>query len=170
MPLLAVKKEYLNGSKVVLQKLEWLENHGWDQVWRARGDGDCFYRCEDSRGYADAKPSLWPICSEYSTRRRRVMTQHLLCLAFTILSRRWSGQDSSVIWYVCCAHRALTPARRILGTAFRRHCILHRPRTRSRANRVSTVTDSARPREEQLHRRCSAAHDGCSHPHKSRQL
>lgn len=45
VPMMAVKNEYLNGSRMVLKKLEWLEDHGWDQVWRARGDGDCFYRC-----------------------------------------------------------------------------------------------------------------------------
>ncbi|GMK53497.1 hypothetical protein CspeluHIS016_0100830 [Cutaneotrichosporon spelunceum] len=42
--LLAIKGEYLNGSAEVLRKLEWLHDNGWDQVWRARGDGDCFYR------------------------------------------------------------------------------------------------------------------------------
>ncbi|BEI83338.1 hypothetical protein CcaverHIS002_0312060 [Cutaneotrichosporon cavernicola] len=42
--LLAIKGEYLNGSTEVLRKLEWLQDNGWDQVWRARGDGDCFYR------------------------------------------------------------------------------------------------------------------------------
>ncbi|KLT38398.1 cysteine proteinase [Cutaneotrichosporon oleaginosum] len=42
--LLAIKGEYLNGSAEVLRKLEWLQDNGWDQVWRARGDGDCFYR------------------------------------------------------------------------------------------------------------------------------
>ncbi|TXT10617.1 hypothetical protein VHUM_02122 [Vanrija humicola] len=44
VPLLAIKAEYLRGSPQVLRKLEWLEQNGWDQVWRARGDGDCFYR------------------------------------------------------------------------------------------------------------------------------
>lgn len=45
VPLSAIKEEYRLGSEQVLKKLEWLEGNGWDQVWRARGDGDCFYRC-----------------------------------------------------------------------------------------------------------------------------
>ncbi|ORY33493.1 peptidase C65 Otubain-domain-containing protein [Naematelia encephala] len=44
VPLLAVREEYKNGSETVLGKLDWLQSNGWDQVWRARGDGDCFYR------------------------------------------------------------------------------------------------------------------------------
>ncbi|KAL1408813.1 hypothetical protein Q8F55_005627 [Vanrija albida] len=44
IPLLAIKAEYENGSPTVLRKIQWLEENGWDQVWRARGDGDCFYR------------------------------------------------------------------------------------------------------------------------------
>lgn len=46
VPISHIKKEYLRGSPQVLRKLEWLEENGWNQVWRARGDGDCFYRCE----------------------------------------------------------------------------------------------------------------------------
>ena len=41
-----IREEYNNGSKEVLKKIDWLQENGWDQVWRARGDGDCFYRCE----------------------------------------------------------------------------------------------------------------------------
>ncbi|KAL7418478.1 hypothetical protein Q5752_006936 [Cryptotrichosporon argae] len=43
-PLAAIRAEYVAGSPTVLAKLDWLERNGWDQVWRARGDGDCFYR------------------------------------------------------------------------------------------------------------------------------
>lgn len=46
VPLLVLREEYQNGSPEVLKKIDWLEQNGWDQVWRARGDGDCFYRCE----------------------------------------------------------------------------------------------------------------------------
>ncbi|RXK36990.1 ubiquitin thioesterase OTUB1 [Tremella mesenterica] len=44
VPLLVIREEYLSGSPTVVKKLDWLQAHGWDQVWRARGDGDCFYR------------------------------------------------------------------------------------------------------------------------------
>lgn len=44
-PLMVIRDEYLNGSQTVVKKLDWLQENGWDQVWRARGDGDCFYRC-----------------------------------------------------------------------------------------------------------------------------
>lgn len=43
---MVIREEYKNGSPQVLKKLDWLQQHGWDQVWRARGDGDCFYRCK----------------------------------------------------------------------------------------------------------------------------
>ena len=46
VPLMAIREEYKNGSQEVLKKIDWLQANGWDQVWRARGDGDCFYRCE----------------------------------------------------------------------------------------------------------------------------
>jgi ubiquitin thioesterase protein OTUB1 len=46
VPLLVIREEYRNGSSQVLKKLDWLQEHGWDQIWRARGDGDCFYRCK----------------------------------------------------------------------------------------------------------------------------
>lgn len=49
-PLMVIRDEYLNGSQTVVKKLDWLQENGWDQVWRARGDGDCFYRCESSCG------------------------------------------------------------------------------------------------------------------------
>ena len=45
-PLMVIRDEYLNGSQTVVKKLDWLQENGWDQVWRARGDGDCFYRCK----------------------------------------------------------------------------------------------------------------------------
>jgi ubiquitin thioesterase protein OTUB1 len=45
-PLMVIRDEYLNGSPTVVKKLDWLQENGWDQVWRARGDGDCFYRCK----------------------------------------------------------------------------------------------------------------------------
>lgn len=46
MPLKVIRDEYERGSPQVLKKLDWLQEKGWDQVWRARGDGDCFYRCK----------------------------------------------------------------------------------------------------------------------------
>ena len=46
VPLLVIRQEYQSGSAQVLKKLDYLQSQGWDQVWRARGDGDCFYRCE----------------------------------------------------------------------------------------------------------------------------
>ncbi len=51
VPLSVIMDEYRSGSVQVMKKLEWLEEHGWDQVWRARGDGDCFYRCEPGLPY-----------------------------------------------------------------------------------------------------------------------
>ncbi|KAK4687930.1 hypothetical protein P7C73_g2199, partial [Tremellales sp. Uapishka_1] len=44
IPLSVLMEEYQSGSTEVLKKLHWLQEHGWDQVWRARGDGDCFFR------------------------------------------------------------------------------------------------------------------------------
>ncbi|ORX40654.1 peptidase C65 Otubain-domain-containing protein [Kockovaella imperatae] len=44
VPLSVIRDEYKNGSSTVLKKIDWLQANGWDQVWRARGDGDCFYR------------------------------------------------------------------------------------------------------------------------------
>ncbi|GFZ48670.1 hypothetical protein JCM24511_06419 [Saitozyma sp. JCM 24511] len=44
VPLKVIRDEYERGSPQVLKKLDWLQEKGWDQVWRARGDGDCFYR------------------------------------------------------------------------------------------------------------------------------
>lgn len=48
----------------MIKKLDWLEAQGWDQVWRAKGDGDCFYRCQSSasRWYkADPRPAAFTI-------------------------------------------------------------------------------------------------------------
>jgi len=50
-PLMVIRDEYLTGSQTVVKKLDWLQENGWDQVWRARGDGDCFYRCTSSVPY-----------------------------------------------------------------------------------------------------------------------
>ncbi|WWC64642.1 uncharacterized protein I303_107253 [Kwoniella dejecticola CBS 10117] len=44
VPLSVIRQEYEKGSSTILKKLDWLAQNGWDQVWRARGDGDCFYR------------------------------------------------------------------------------------------------------------------------------
>ncbi|WWC71960.1 uncharacterized protein I206_105919 [Kwoniella pini CBS 10737] len=44
VPLSVIRQEYEKGSSMILKKLDWLAQNGWDQVWRARGDGDCFYR------------------------------------------------------------------------------------------------------------------------------
>ncbi|WWD03518.1 hypothetical protein V865_001570 [Kwoniella europaea PYCC6329] len=44
VPLSVIRQEYEKGSTQILKKLDWLAENGWDQVWRARGDGDCFYR------------------------------------------------------------------------------------------------------------------------------
>ena len=45
---MVIQEEYRSGSAQILRKLEWLQGNGWDQVWRARGDGDCFYRCQST--------------------------------------------------------------------------------------------------------------------------
>lgn len=45
VPLSVIRAEYVNGSQQIVKKLDYLQENGWDQVWRARGDGDCFYRC-----------------------------------------------------------------------------------------------------------------------------
>ncbi|WWC91643.1 uncharacterized protein L201_006589 [Kwoniella dendrophila CBS 6074] len=44
VPLSVIRQEYEKGSTQILKKLDWLAENGWDQIWRARGDGDCFYR------------------------------------------------------------------------------------------------------------------------------
>ncbi|KAL0245703.1 hypothetical protein I308_104838 [Cryptococcus tetragattii IND107] len=44
VPLSVIRAEYVNGSQQIVKKLDYLQENGWDQVWRARGDGDCFYR------------------------------------------------------------------------------------------------------------------------------
>ncbi|WRT70281.1 uncharacterized protein IL334_007279 [Kwoniella shivajii] len=44
VPLVVIRQEYERGNIQILKKLDWLAENGWDQVWRARGDGDCFYR------------------------------------------------------------------------------------------------------------------------------
>ncbi|WVW86104.1 hypothetical protein I302_108143 [Kwoniella bestiolae CBS 10118] len=44
VPLSVIRQEYEKGSTQILKKLDWLAENGWDQVWRARGDGDCYYR------------------------------------------------------------------------------------------------------------------------------
>ncbi|OXG14006.1 ubiquitin thioesterase OTUB1 [Cryptococcus neoformans Tu401-1] len=44
VPLSVIREEYVKGSQQIVKKLDYLQENGWDQVWRARGDGDCFYR------------------------------------------------------------------------------------------------------------------------------
>lgn len=51
---MVIRDEYINGSQEVIKKLDWLQEHGWDQIWRARGDGDCFYRCESTAAMMSA--------------------------------------------------------------------------------------------------------------------
>lgn len=46
VPLSVIREEYVKGSQQIVKKLDYLQENGWDQVWRARGDGDCFYRCK----------------------------------------------------------------------------------------------------------------------------
>lgn len=48
VPLSVIRAEYVNGSQQIVKKLDYLQENGWDQVWRARGDGDCFYRCRST--------------------------------------------------------------------------------------------------------------------------
>jgi len=55
---MVIRDEYLNGSQTVVKKLDWLQENGWDQVWRARGDGDCFYRCKRPTGRAERRSKL----------------------------------------------------------------------------------------------------------------
>lgn len=48
VPLSVIRAEYVNGSQQIVKKLDYLQENGWDQVWCARGDGDCFYRCRST--------------------------------------------------------------------------------------------------------------------------
>jgi hypothetical protein len=63
VPLKVIRDEYERGSRQVLKKLDWLQEKGWDQVWRARGDGDCFYRCERRRMGSPTKVLMSPYVS-----------------------------------------------------------------------------------------------------------
>lgn len=43
-PVAEIAKEYEHGQAVFVRKLESLQRDGWTSVYRAKGDGDCFYR------------------------------------------------------------------------------------------------------------------------------
>lgn len=44
VPITVLREEYQGSVSTVQHKIDWLEKMGWNMVWRARGDGDCFYR------------------------------------------------------------------------------------------------------------------------------
>lgn len=51
VPIAVLKSEYSSSGEgeeksLVVKKIEYLEKNGWEMVWRAKGDGDCFYRCK----------------------------------------------------------------------------------------------------------------------------
>lgn len=68
-----LRAEYENGggSSTFVAQIDWLMSRGWTHIRRAKGDGDCFYRCKISmflfyvvlRG----KAKLWHLhlCCEY---------------------------------------------------------------------------------------------------------
>ncbi|KAL7411699.1 peptidase C65 Otubain-domain-containing protein [Mrakia frigida] len=43
-PLSVLREEYERGSAIFVKKIDALIKDGWKTVWRAKGDGDCFYR------------------------------------------------------------------------------------------------------------------------------
>lgn len=45
MPIAALRAEYEGGSGSFIRQIDYLSNLGFLGVRRARGDGDCFYRC-----------------------------------------------------------------------------------------------------------------------------
>lgn len=43
----ALREEYEGGSTSFVKKIDWLQKEkGFKGIRRARGDGDCFYRCQ----------------------------------------------------------------------------------------------------------------------------
>jgi ubiquitin thioesterase protein OTUB1 len=42
----ALREEYEGGSMSFVKKIDWLKGKGFKGIRRARGDGDCFYRCQ----------------------------------------------------------------------------------------------------------------------------
>lgn len=42
----ALRAEYEGGSEAFVSQIDWLTSRGYIGVRRARGDGDCFYRCQ----------------------------------------------------------------------------------------------------------------------------
>ena len=49
MPLSVLRAEYERGSGSFVRQIDYLEKLGFKGVRRARGDGDCFYRCESDK-------------------------------------------------------------------------------------------------------------------------
>jgi hypothetical protein len=49
--LSALRTEYEGGSRSFVNQIDFLISQGYVSVRRARGDGDCFYRCEHSRAH-----------------------------------------------------------------------------------------------------------------------
>ncbi|EIW76685.1 cysteine proteinase [Coniophora puteana RWD-64-598 SS2] len=43
-PMEVLRAEYENGSRTFVSQIDYLMNKGYRHIWRARGDGDCFYR------------------------------------------------------------------------------------------------------------------------------
>ncbi|KAF5332050.1 hypothetical protein D9758_016562 [Tetrapyrgos nigripes] len=57
VPISHLRKEYENGSKAFVDQIDWLTEHGYTHIRRARGDGDCFYRAL-SFAYVEKYPDL----------------------------------------------------------------------------------------------------------------
>lgn len=45
-----LRAEYEDGSRSFVNQIDYLVSQGYVSVRRARGDGDCFYRCESQLG------------------------------------------------------------------------------------------------------------------------
>ena len=46
LPIGALRAEYEGGSGSFVQQIDYLVKSGYKGIRRARGDGDCFYRCK----------------------------------------------------------------------------------------------------------------------------
>ncbi|KAF9463306.1 peptidase C65 Otubain-domain-containing protein [Collybia nuda] len=44
IPISELRAEYAAGSPTFIKQIDWLESHGYKELRRAKGDGDCFYR------------------------------------------------------------------------------------------------------------------------------
>ena len=53
----ALRGEYQGGSRSFVDQIDFLISQGYVSIRRARGDGDCFYRCELQLG---VQIETWP--------------------------------------------------------------------------------------------------------------